>query len=165
LNLGSPAGGKLWRLKYRFLGKEKRLSLGSYPEVSLKDARERRDSARKQLGAGVDPGVSRKVEREAKRRAKQSALENVAKEWLSHRSTAWKAGTLDAIRSSLENHIFPTLGPRHVDEIEPHRIREAVQAIECRGTAETAGRVFQRLRSIYRYAIAYGFTKGDRPTR
>lgn len=151
----APSGGKWWRLKYRHLGKEKRLSLGTYPDIGLKAARDRRDEARKLLAAGLDPSAERKAEKAAKRSASLRTLEATSREWLAHRSGAWGPGTTEAITASLQNHVFPQLGQRALDEIQPRDIRDAVQAIEKRGASETASRVFQRLRSIFRYAVAH----------
>ena len=157
----APSGGKWWRLKYRHLGKEKRLSLGTYPEVSLKLARQRRDDARQQLACGLDPSSERKTEKAAKHAASLRTLEATTREWLKHRSTAWGPGTTEAITASLENHVLPTLGHRALDDIQPRDIREVVQAIEKRGASETAGRVFQRLRSIFRHAVAHELLATD----
>lgn len=157
----SPAGGKWWRLKYRFGGKEKRLSLGVYPDVRLAEARERRDQARKQLAAGTDPGQARKAEKEADRIAALNTLEAVARDWLGHRAQGWAAHTHDNIMASLQNHVFPTLGARPVSDITPAEIREAVKTIDKGGARETAGRVFQRLRAIFRYAVQHDLCAAD----
>ena len=107
-----PSGGKWWRLKYRYAGKEKRLSLGTYPDTGLKAARNARDTARKQLVAGVDPSADRKAEKENARVAALSTLKRAARAWLAHRAKAWKPGTLAMITASLENDVFPSLGSR-----------------------------------------------------
>ena len=156
-----PSGGKWWRLKYRHGGKEKRLSLGTFPDTGLKMAREARDKARQQIAAGIDPSVERKAAKEAVRLASLHSLDRVARAWLAHRAKAWTAGTLAAITASLETHVFPRLGDRPVSEVQPREIRDVVQTIEAAGASETAGRVFQRLRSIYRYAVAHDISKTD----
>ena len=156
-----PSGGKWWRLKYRHGGKEKRLSLGTFPDTSLKAAREARDKARKQLAAGVDPSGDRKAAKQAARLATLNTLERVGRAWLEHRSKAWTEGTRAMITASLENDVFPTLGSRPIGDIQPREIRDAVQQIEARGAGETAGRVFQRLRAIYRYAVAHDLAAVD----
>lgn len=157
----APGGGKWWRLKYRFGGKEKRLSLGTYPEVGLRQARARRDDARKFLAAGTDPSAARKAEQAARRAAELNTLEAVARQWLGHRAPAWASGTKEAIASSLENHVFPSLGARPIADIQPADIRAVVQAVERTGAGETAGRIFQRLRSIYRFAVAHDLVRSD----
>jgi integrase len=157
----APSGGKWWRLKYRHVGKEKRLSLGTYPETSLKEARERRDAARKLLADGQDPSQARKASKAAQRAAALNTLEPVSRAWLEHRASAWTTRTRSLVLASLENDVFPELGARPVAEIQPAEIRDLVQSIEARGAGETAGRVFQRLRAVYRYAIAHNLASID----
>jgi integrase len=157
----SPAGGKWWRLKYRIDGKEKRLSLGTYPDVSLKDARERRDLARKQVAAGVDPAETRKAEKEAKRVAALNTFEAVAGAWLEKNAEDWDKGTQDKVRASLLNHVFPHIGHMRVRAVRPADVRELVQAVEATGARETAGRVFQRIKAVYRYAVAHELAEAD----
>jgi integrase len=151
----TPAGGKLWRLKYRFDGKEKLLSLGTYPEISLKEARKRREEGRQLLAEGTDPSAQRKAVRHARKVATLNTLEATARAWLDHRETAWVERTRTIVLASLENDVFPILGDRPITEVQPADIRQLVQAIEARGAGETAGRVFQRLRAIFRFAIAH----------
>ena len=149
----TPSGGRYWRLKYRFGGKEKLLALGVYPEVSLKDARHRRDEARRVLAAGSDPGELRKAAKAKAHHEAATSFEAVAREWLGHQSTRWTPGTLDAIRTSLETHVFPSIGTRPTAQMRPGEVRDIIKAIEARGAAETAGRVLQRIKSVYRYAV------------
>jgi integrase len=156
-----PSGGKLWRLKYRYDRKEKLLSLGSYPEVSLKQARKLRDDARALLAAGTDPSEQRKAERQAHELAVLSTFEAVAYAWLAHRTSAWGEGTRVGIEASLKNHVFPRIGAKPIADIQPADIRQVVQAIEAQGAGDLAGRVFQRVRSIFRYAIAHDVTSSD----
>ena len=124
-----PSGGKWWRLKYRYAGKEKRLSLGTFPDTGLKAARDARDCARKQLAAGVDPSADRKAEKEIARLAALSTLERAAHARLAHRSKAWKPGTLAMITASLENDVFPSLGSRPLAEM-PRKIRHRASLSE-----------------------------------
>ena len=156
-----PNGGKWWRFKYRFEGKEKLLSLGTYPEVPLALARARRLEARTLVAAGTDPSAVRKQAKQARQRAAVSTLEAVSRAWLNRRSAAWTPGTLEAISASLENHVFPALGARPISEIPARDIRAVVQAIDDQGAGETAGRVFQRLRAIYRYALSEELVESD----
>ncbi|WP_246294777.1 tyrosine-type recombinase/integrase [Piscinibacter koreensis] len=143
-----PNGGKWWRFKYSYEGKEKRISFGTYPEVPLSLARTRRAEARQLVAAGTDPSAARKEAKETKRRDALSTVEAVSRAWLAHRATAWTPGTRDAITASLENHVFPSLGKRPIREIVPRDIKQVIQAVDRQGAGETAGRVFQRLRSI-----------------
>lgn len=157
----APSGGKWWRLKYRVDGKEKRLSLGTYPDVSLKEARERRDQARKMLGQGVDPSEARKSNKAAKKAASLSTFEAVACAWLAKNAPTWDEGTHAAVRASLVNHVFPAFGRLPVSGVRPADVRELVQGIEAGGARETAGRVFQRIKAVYRYAVAHELTDTD----
>ena len=157
----APGGGKWWRLKYRHGGKEKRLSLGTYPDVSLKVARARRESARQKLAEGEDPSALRKAAKATEQAQALNTLEAVSRAWLKHRSSAWVARTRTMIAASLENEVFPKLGDRGIDGVQPGDIRALVQSIEARGAGETATRVFQRLRAIFRYAIAHELLETD----
>ena len=157
----APSGGKWWRLKFRHDGKEKRLSLGIYPDTGLKDARERRDKARKQLADGIDPSAHRKAARKARQLATLNTVEATARAWLNHRADAWVEATSTSILRSLENDVFPKIGARPIADIQPADIRELVKGIEARGAGETAGRIFQRLRAIFRFAIAHDVVATD----
>ncbi|WP_374258996.1 tyrosine-type recombinase/integrase [Aquabacterium sp.] len=157
----SPSGGKWWRLKYRYGGKEKRLSLGTYPDVGLKDARDRRDQARKTLADGIDPGEVRKTEKAAKKAATLRTFEAVANAWMTKSADDWDDGTHAKVRASLENHVFPTIGGMPIADVRPADVRELVQQVEASGARETAGRVFQRIRAVYRYAVAHELTDAD----
>lgn len=156
-----PNGGKWWRFKYRFDGKENSLSFGTYPDVPLALARARHMEARMLLAAGTDPSAVRKQAKQARQRAAISTLEAVSRAWLARRASGWTQGTLEAITASLENHVFPSLGARPIAEIPARDIRVVVQAIDDQGAGETAGRVFQRLRSIYRYALSEELVEAD----
>ena len=157
----APSGGKWWRLKYRHDDKEKRLSLGTYPDTGLKVARERRDAARKLIAEGIDPSAARQAAKQAKRRDALITVEAVSRAWLAHRASGWTPGTLEAITASLENHVFTALGTRPIREIAARDIKQVVQAIDRQGSGETAGRVFQRLRSIYRFALSEDLVEAD----
>ena len=151
----SPAGGRYWRLKYRIVGKEKRLAFGVYPEVSLKTARERRDEARKLIERGEDPGEVRKAAKAQAEHEARNTFEAVAVEWLKHQSDKWAPVTLVRIRAALEADAFPTLGARPIAHIRPRDVATVVKAIEARGAGDMAGRVLQRIRSVFRYAVVH----------
>lgn len=106
----NPVGGKWWRLKYRFGGKEKRLSLGVYPDVRLKSARGKRDLARQQIAAGIDPGHARRAEKLA--HAGADSFEVVAREWHGKFSEGWSPSHGDRVLRRLEKDLFPTRGAR-----------------------------------------------------
>lgn len=157
----APSGGKWWRLKYRIDGKEKRISLGTFPAVGLKEAREARDRARSDLAANRDPSVVKQQAREERQTKAARVFRTVATQWLAHRASAWSAGTLASITASFENHVYPRIGDLPVDDVNPKHVREVVKAIESTGASETAGRVFQRIRAVYRHAIAHDLAKED----
>jgi integrase len=157
----APSGGKWWRLKYRIAGKEKRISLGTFPAVGLKEAREAREKAKADIAASRDPSELRQQARQEQQTNAERAFEPVARAWLKHRRSGWGAKTHGMIAASMENHVFPRIGSMPVDDVEPKVIRELVKTIEATGAAETAGRIFQRIRAIYRYAIAHELTTHD----
>ena len=157
----TSSGGKWWRFRYRFDGKEKLLSMGTYPEIGLKEARDKREAARKLIAGGTDPGAMRKAEKAARKAAALNSVEAVSRAWLKHRASAWKPGTYAAIEASLVNDVFSELGSKPIGDIQPSDIRGVVKGIEARGAGETAGRVFQRLRAIYRYAVSHDLVKVD----
>ncbi len=106
----APSGSKWWRLKYRIGGKEKRLALGVYPDVSLKAARERRDEARKLIANGVDPSENRKAMKAASAGRWGNSFEVVAREWFAKQSPSWSPGHADRILRRLERDVFPWIG-------------------------------------------------------
>lgn len=158
----SPSGGKWWRLKYRFAGKEKLLSMGTYPDTGLKVAREKRDRARALLAEGVDPSATRRAEKESRSTAVVNGFEAVAREWhatihLAQVSAGHAARTL--IR--LERDVFPWLGGFPVGEIKAPQLLQAMRRIEARGAIETAHRALQACGQVFRYAIATGRAERD----
>ena len=156
-----PAGGKWWRLKYRFAGKEKLISLGTYPEVSLKEARDRRDSARKQLASGIDPSTSRKAAKTSLSERISNSFETVAREWLTKFSPRWTPIHIDNITRRLEKNILPWIGSRPIAEVSPPELLTVLRRIEDRGAIETAHRAQQNCSQVFRYAIATGRADRD----
>lgn len=158
----APSGGKWWRLKYRHDGKEKRLSLGTYPDTSLKDARERRDLARRDLAAGIDPGVKRKAEKETRAALAANTFEAVAREWHQAVHVA-KVSEGHAARNllRLEQDAFPWLGSIPIADITAPKLLESLRRVEARGAIETAHRVRQVCGQVFRYGIATGRCERD----
>lgn len=152
----SPAGGKWWRWKYRFGGKEKRLSLGTYPDTGLADARERRDAARKLLAAGIDVSQHRKAAKAAGEAASANSFEVVAREWFAKQKAKWAVSHADKVIRRLERDIFPWLGQRPVAEITAPELLKHLERIEQRGAIETAHRALQTCGQVFRYAIQTG---------
>ena len=148
----TSAGGRYWRLKYRHGGKEKRLSFGVYPRVSLKEARERAIEARSVLAVGDDPGAQRKAEKAKTAREFVNTLEAVTRDWLDHQASRWAHVTMQRITASLEGHIFPTLGAKPLASVRPADLRDAVKRIEATGAGDQAARVMQRMKAVFRWA-------------
>lgn len=160
----SPTGGKWWRLKYRFDGKEKRLSLGVYPDVGLKEARTRRDEARKLLAGGIDPSENRKVQKLARTDQAANTFEAVAREWFTKNSPNWAETHASKIIQRLEKDIFPWLGGKPISEVTPPALLAVLRRIEARGAIDTAHRAHQNCGQIFRYGIATGRCERDPAT-
>lgn len=154
-----PSGSKLWRFKYRFAGKEKLLSVGAYPDVKLKEAREKRDKLRKQVAAGVDPSDVRKAKKLAL--SGKDSFETVAHEWHEKHKPNWTENHAIRTLNRLEQNIFPWLGKINVGDITAAQLLTTLQRIENRGALETAHRVHQICGQIFRYAVATGRAERD----
>lgn len=160
----TPAGGKLWRWAYEFEGREKLMSLGKYPIVTLADARDRRDQARKLLANGIDPMAKRKEEKTAERAQNENSFKTIATLWLDH----WKEGKsprhVDYTRRRMEMDILPLLGARPVAQIEAPELVAMTKAIEERGARDIAKRALETTGQIFRYAIAHGYARRNPAT-
>lgn len=152
----SPSGGRWWRLKYRFDGKEKRLSLGVYPAVSLKNARDRRDELRRQLANGVDPSKVRKARKIARADCFSNSFEIVAREWFDKYSPNWVERHADRLIRLFERDLFPWIGELPIANITAPEILSVVRRIESRGALDTAHRALNSCGRVIRYAIATG---------
>ncbi len=148
----TPTGSKLWRQKYRHLGKEKRLANGPYPLVSLAEARELRDAARKLLAAGVDPSGQRKAEKAAGAERAANSFEVVAREWLERQT--WVPSYKVKVTAWMANDVFPWIGSRPVSEVTAYEFLQVARRIEDRGAIESAHRILQNCGQVMRYAIA-----------
>jgi len=157
----SPAGGKLWRLKYRFDGKEKRLALGAYPEITLAEVRERRDAARKELAAGIDPGVAKKAAKAARIERYANSFEAIAREWHERQKSGWSAANSKKVLAMLENDAFPWFGSKPVADLRAPDILKAISKVEARGALESAHTILQTCGRVVRYAIATGRAEVD----
>jgi integrase len=155
--LVQPSGSKLWRLKYRFGGKEKLLAIGSYDKgVSLKMAREERDKARDQLVEGIDPIAAKKEEKRAERELTENTFRAIAQEWAETYGARWSESHHQRVLDSLEADAFPALGDLPIKEITPPMVLEIIRAVESRGALDVASRVLQRTNAVFRYAIQTG---------
>ena len=150
----TPAGSKYWRLKYRYAGKEKRLALGVYPSVSLKEARDRRSEAKRLLGTGLDPSELKRTRKLQIFERAENGFEIVAREWFEKNKSSWAASHSDKLIRRLERDVFPWIGSRPVNEITAGEILGVLRRIEKRGAIETAHRAKQECGQIFRYAIA-----------
>ena len=158
--LVTPAGGKGWRFKYRFGGKEKLLSLGTYPEISLAKARERRDIAREQVAVGVDPSQTRKAQKAAKDQD-ENTFEVVAREWFAKFERNWAPNHAVKIKGRLVNDVYPYIGSRPIADIEAPELLMVLRRIESRGALDSAHRTRTTCGQIFRYAVATGRAKRD----
>lgn len=152
----TAAGGRYWRLKYRIAGKEKLLALGVYPAVSLKDARELANQARLAIQSGEDPAELRKAAKSKAVHESVNTFRAVALEWMEHQSARWEPLTRERIHASLETNVLKALGARPLASIKSLEVMNAVKAVEARGAGEQAGRVLQRVKAIFRWAVIHG---------
>ena len=157
----SPSGGKWWRLKYRFNGKENRISLGVYPETTLRAARDRRDSERKLLAEGIDPSKSRKTEKSAQANRAANSFEQVAREWFAKFSPSWAPAHAARKIRLFERDIFPWIGQKPIAEINAPELLSVLHRIEKRGVSETERRALVSCGQVFRYAVASGRAERD----
>jgi integrase len=158
--LVTPSGGKYWRFDYRFEGKRKTLALGTYPEISLLNARSRLCDARKAIANDIDPGEQKKAKKQA-----QASIENsfevVAREWHGKNKPIWTPGHADTTLERLERDVFPWLGPEPVDKIKAPDVLRVLRRVESRGAIETAHRIKTLCGQVFRYAVATGRADSD----
>ena len=134
----SPTGGKLWRMGYRFDGKQKTLSFGAYPAVSLKDARQRREEAKELLAKGIDPGAHKQAVKAAVRAETENTFEIIAREWFAKNKDSWVPSHNEKIIARLENNIFPLIGSRPISAVAAPELLAVLRRIEDRGALDTA---------------------------
>lgn len=149
-------GVKSWHFRFTWLGKQARISLGTYPEISLKDARARRDAARESVAKGVDPREARREQREAAMQSEGMTLRRVYDEWLAFRRPSLADGTLKGIRIAMDNDVLPVLGQRLITTIKRADVITIIRRIEARGAVTSAMKTRQWMSQIFRYAIAIG---------
>jgi integrase len=157
----TPAGGKYWRMKYRIHGKEKRLAIGVYPDVSLADARTQRDEARKLLARGIDPSTEKQARRVSSRAAAGNSFEVIAREWFAARMADKSESHRKRTLRSLEMYLFPTIGRRPITEITPLELLGHLRKIEGTGKIETARRCKQAASAVFRYGVVTGRCERD----
>ncbi|WP_311748962.1 tyrosine-type recombinase/integrase [Proteus terrae] len=157
--LVEPNGSKGWRFRYRFAGKPKMISLGVYGQVTLAEARKKRDEAKKQLAENINPSDARKSEKIALRYATENTFYAVAMEWHSSKCSTWSDGYASEILRCFENDIFPYIGKRPIDQIVPLELLAVLQKIEKRGALEQANKIRRRCGEVFRYAVITGRVK------
>lgn len=156
-----PTGGKYWHFRSKVGGRERRISFGTYPEVSLADAREKRDEARKLIASGVSPSDLRKAQKAARAELQANSFEVVALEWFQKFSPIWSKSNTEKVKARLEKDLFPWIGDRPISELRAPELLAALRRIEQRGAVDTAHRVKQNCGQIFRYAIATGRAERD----
>ncbi len=156
-----PTGAKLWRMNYRFDGKQKTLALGTYPETSLSQARDKRDEARKKLAQDIDPGEQRKLEKQERRTSLANTFEVIARDWMKVRGKEWSEGYAGKTRACMERHAFPSIGSKPIKDITAPELLAMLRAIEKRGTVDMAHRIQQHCGAVFRYAISTGVVDAD----
>lgn len=159
--LVQPNGAKYWRLDYRFAGKRKTLAIGVYPDISLSDARERRETARKLLANGADPGDIKKAQKAASVALTENSFEIVAREWFMKHAPNWAGTHSSKVIRRLEVDAFPWIGARPIGEITAPELLAMLRRVESRGALDTAHRVHQNCGQVFRYAIATGRAQRD----
>ena len=157
----TATGSKLWRFKYRFLNREKLLSFGAYPEVSLAMARARRDKARLQLANNQDPSEIRRAEKLDELSAADNTLEKVAEKWFADNLEQWADSYSEKIHLRLKNEVYPSIGHLPITAIKPKDILVILRRMQDRGILESAHRVRRHIGEIFRYAVANGWTDRD----
>lgn len=157
--LVTPSGGKLWRVQYRFDEKQKTLALGAYPAITLADARQRREDAKKLLANGIDPGEFKKSQKQSKHELSANSFELVAREWHIKFSGKWSVNHAATIIDRLEKDVFPWLGNKAIAEIKAPELLDVLRRIDGRGALDTAHRIRHHCGQIFSYAIATGLTE------
>ena len=152
--LVKPNGGKYWRINYRFQGKQKTLALGTYPQITLKDAREKLADARRLLANGTDPAEAKKLQKLHTVERAENTFKALATAWYTAHSPDWKDGHKKRVLRILERDLFPWLGDRPIAEISPHEILKTVERVKDRGALETAHRALRYTSNVFDFAIA-----------
>lgn len=157
-----PSGSRCWRLKYRILyqeqRKEKRLSLGIYPQVSLKDARKKRDDAKELLVDGIDPSREKQRIKQDKAKEQELTFARVAEDWYQGQQKQWKPQHAEKTWRRIEMHVFPTVGNIPVSELTARDVIRCIKRIEDAGAADIAKRAFQNIKRILDYAVLHDLT-------
>jgi integrase len=157
----NPRGGKGWRFKYRFGGKEKLLSFGTFPEIGLGDARKCREETREMVAKGIDPSAARKAAKAAKDESNANRFEVVAREWIGQQKNKWTPANKKVVTRQLENDIFPWIGKSPIAELKAPELLKVLRRMEERGVLDSAHRARTIAGQVFRYAIATGRAERD----
>lgn len=151
-----PNGSKYWRLQYRFDGKQKTLALGVYPEITLSEARQRRDEAKRKVANGIDPSEQKKVDKQVRKVAIENNFKAIVLEWHEYKLPGWSKGYAEDLMEAFENDIFPDLGKRPIAEIKPLEMLTTLRKLERRGVLDKLRKIRQACNQVFRYAIVTG---------
>ncbi|ACX87178.1 integrase family protein [Pectobacterium parmentieri WPP163] len=151
-----PNGSKYWRLQYRFAGKQKTLALGVYPEITLSEARQRRDEAKRQIATGTDPSEQKKVDKQLRQTLVDNTFKAIALEWREYKRPNWSKGYAEDLMEAFENDIFPDIGKRPIAEIKPLEMLTSLRKLEKRGVLDKLRKIRQACNQVFRYAIVTG---------
>ena len=157
----TPTGGKWWRFQYRFNGKGKQLSFGTYPEISLSKARKYREEVRTQVATGIDPSELRKAAKEAQAESSLNSFEVIAREWIGKQSNIWSPANTKVVTRLLMVNVFPWIGKRPISELKAPELLSLLRRMEERGILKSAARVRAICGQVFRYAIATGRAERD----
>lgn len=157
----TAAGGRYWRMKYRFGGKEKRLAFGVYPTVGLKEAREQHEAAKQALARGEDPGAMKKAAKASAETAAANTVHAVGLDWLATQKDGWSLTHYDREARNLTKDVFPYLGKRTIRDIEPPELLKVIRKVEERGALDVAHRVLLTSRGVWQHAVANGHADRD----
>ena len=149
----TPAGGKLWKLDYAIDGKRKTLSIGKYPHLSLVEAREAAENARKMKAQGIDPSQAKQQAKAERQAALLNTFEHIARDWHQNNISRWKPNHAQRIMRYLEQDVFPHIGSSPIQELRVAHIKKVLDAITARGVAETAEKIRQWINKIFNYAL------------
>ncbi|GKW23862.1 integrase [Pectobacterium carotovorum subsp. carotovorum] len=151
-----PNGSKYWRLQYRFDGKQKTLALGVYTEITLSEARQRRDEAKRQIATGTDPSEQKKVDKQLRQTLVDNTFKAIALEWHEYKRPNWSKGYAEDLMEAFENDIFPDIGKRPIAEIKPLEMLTSLRKLEKRGVLDKLRKIRQACNQVFRYAIVTG---------
>ncbi|QAT69582.1 DUF4102 domain-containing protein [Citrobacter freundii] len=154
-----PSGKKVWRMRYRFDGKEKTLVIGSYPQISLTEARSKQSEAKMKLLAGVDPAEQKQAIKKKEKEAVADSFGDIFREWHAHKSKVWSKGYADEMMSMFTDDILPIIGHMKMDEVEPMVLLKVIRLFEDRGAMERADKARRRCGEVFSYAIVTGRAK------